>query len=129
MSSASPPPSDEFKAGLDQLQTLVKRTRGLVEQQQQLEAQKHENEMVAEELAGVADGDAVYKLAARVLVKQDVADAKATVAARIKLIVSEAAKTETAIKKAMGEQDELRAKLSALQRAQQQQQLQQRGAE
>lgn len=127
MSSSAAPssaagPSDEFKRQLDALQALVKRTRDLVATQQQLESQAHENSMVEEELNNVAEGPSacVYKLSARVLVRQDLADAKATVKSRLALIAKGAKDTEAAIKKAMAEQDEMRAKLQALQRAQQQ---------
>jgi prefoldin beta subunit len=124
MSSSTAPAaaSVEFKAQLDALQALVKRTRDLVSKQQQLEAQAHENSMVEEELNNVAEGPSacVYKLSARVLVRQDLADAKATVKSRLELIAKGAKDTEAAIKRAMAEQDEMRAKLQALQRAQQQ---------
>ena len=100
----------------------MRRTRELVATQQQLESQAHENSMVEEELNNVAEGPSacVYKLSARVLVRQDLADAKATVKSRLALIAKGAKDTEAAIKKAMAEQDEMRAKLQALQRAQQQ---------
>ena len=112
MSSSAAPssaagPSDEFKRQLDALQALVKRTRELVATQQQLESQAHENSMVEEELNNVAEGPSacVYKLSARVLVRQDLADAKATVKSRLALIAKGAKDTEAAIKKAMAEQD------------------------
>ena len=56
-------------------------------------------------------------------VKSDlkVTDAKATVKSRLELVAKGARDTEAAIKRAMAEQDELRAKLQVLQRAQQQQ--------
>jgi chaperonin cofactor prefoldin len=122
-SSAAAGPSEEFKRQLDLLQALVKRTRDLVATQQQFEAQAHENSMVQEELDNVAEGPTacVYKLSARVLVRQDLTDAKATVKSRLELIAKGARDTEAAIKRAMAEQDELRAKLQVLQRAQQQQ--------
>ena len=111
-------PSEEFKKQLDALQALVKRTRDLVATQQQFEAQAHENSMVEEELNNVAEGPTacVYKLSARVLVRQDLADAKATVKSRLELIAKGAKDTEAAIKRAMAEQDDMRAKLQALQR-------------
>ena len=122
-SSAAAGPSEEFKRQLDLLQALVKRTRDLVATQQQFEAQAHENSMVQEERDNVAEGPTacVYKLSARVLVRQDLTDAKATVKSRLELIAKGARDTEAAIKRAMAEQDELRAKLQVLQRAQQQQ--------
>ena len=124
MSSSTAPAaaSAEFKAQLDALQALVKRTRDLVSKQQQLEAQAHENSMVEEELNNVAEGPSacVYKLSARVLVRQDLAEAKAMVKSRLELIAKGSKDTEAAIKRAMAEQDEMRAKLQALQRAQQQ---------
>ena len=124
MSASGAPagPSEEFKRQLDALQALVKRTRDLVATQQQFEAQAHENSMVEGELNNVAEGPTacVYKLSARVLVRQDLADAKATVKSRLELIAKGARETEAAIKRAMAEQDDMRAKLQQMQRAQQQ---------
>ena len=124
MSASGAPagPSEEFKRQLDALQALVKRTRDLVATQQQFEARAHENSMVEEELNNVAEGPTacVYKLSARVLVRQDLADAKATVKSRLELIAKGARETEAAIKRAMAEQDDMRAKLQQMQRAQQQ---------
>ena len=92
-------PSEEFKRQLDALQALVKRTRDLVATQQQFEAQAHENGMVEEELNNVAEGPTacVYKLSARVLVRQDLADAKATVKSRLELIAKGAVRRKLRI--------------------------------
>lgn len=53
----------------------------------QLETQYTENNMVKEELA--SEPSAVYKLSGRVLVKQDVGDARSTVARRLEYIQAE----------------------------------------
>lgn len=55
--------------------------------QQALETQRTENNMVQNELA--ADPGAVYKLSGRVLVKQDLGEARTTVARRLEFIQAE----------------------------------------
>ena len=59
----------------------------LIASQQALETQLVENEGVKEELA--ADPGAVYKLSGRVLVKQDLGEARSTVARRLDFIKAE----------------------------------------
>ena len=114
--AATPGVSPEFQTQFEALQRLVLETRTLVGRQQQFESQLHENSMVREELEAVREGEAVYKLHGKVLVRQELAEARATVESRLKLITAEVAKTERAIKDAMGKQDSLRAALQGLSR-------------
>jgi chaperonin cofactor prefoldin len=106
---------------LDELQKLVLETRKLVSRQQQFESQLHECTMVKEELDAVKSEESVYKLHGKVLVRQELSDAKATIASRLKLIQGEVKKSEQSIKESMAKQDAVREKLQTLSRAQQQQ--------
>ena len=121
----------EITATLDELQKLVLDTRKLVSRQQQFESQLHECTMVKEELDAVKNDDSVYKLHGKVLVRQELSDAKATITSRLKLIQGEVKKTEHNIKEAMAKQDTVRERLQLLSKAQQmqmQQKLQQQEA-
>jgi chaperonin cofactor prefoldin len=113
--------SPEITAILDELQKLVLETRKLVSRQQQFESQLHECTMVKEELDAVKSEESVYKLHGKVLVRQELSDAKATIASRLKLIQGEVKKSEQSIKESMAKQDAVREKLQTLSRAQQQQ--------
>jgi chaperonin cofactor prefoldin len=113
--------SPEITATLDELQKLVLETRKLVSRQQQFESQLHECTMVKEELDAVKSEESVYKLHGKVLVRQELSDAKATIASRLKLIQGEVKKSEQSIKESMAKQDAVREKLQTLSRAQQQQ--------
>ena len=104
----------EFDEGVAKLKSLVEETRALVQRNQQLTSQSHENAMVKEELDALGAGEGVFKLHGKVLVRQDVAEAQSTVASRLKLIGGEITKTERAIKDAMARQDELRGKLQVM---------------
>ena len=113
--------SPEITATLDELQKLVLETRKLVSRQQQFESQLHECTMVKEELDAVKSEESVYKLHGKDLVRQELSDAKATIASRLKLIQGEVKKSEQSIKESMAKQDAVREKLQTLSRAQQQQ--------
>jgi len=113
--------SPEITATLDELQKLVLETRKLVSRQQQFESQLHECTMVKEELDAVKSEESVYKLHGKVLVRQELSDAKATITSRLKLIQGEVKKSEQSIKESMAKQDAVREKLQTLSRAQQQQ--------
>ena len=89
--------SPEITATLDELQKLVLETRKLVSRQQQFESQLHECTMVKEELDAVKSEESVYKLHGKVLVRQELSDAKATIASRLKLIQGEVKKSEQSI--------------------------------
>ena len=111
----------EITAALDELQKLVLDTRKLVSRQQQFESQLHECTMVKEELDAVKSDESVYKLHGKVLVRQKLSDAKATIASRLKLIQGEVKKSEQSIKESMAKQDTVRDRLQTLSKAQQQQ--------
>jgi len=111
----------EITATLDELQKLVLDTRKLVSRQQQFESQRHECTMVKEELDAVKSDESVYKLHGKVLVRQELSDAKATITSRLKLIQGEVKKTEQNIKEAMAKQDTVRERLQSLSKAQQMQ--------
>lgn len=50
--------------------------------------------MVKEALDGLKEGEPVYKMHGRVLIRQDTAEARSTINARLKLIQGELTKTE-----------------------------------
>ena len=61
----------------------------VVSSRQQLETQKKESEIVKEELDYLEDGTNVYKLVGPALIKQELAEAKATVLKRLEYIGGE----------------------------------------
>lgn len=77
----------EYTDMVEQMRELQAVLTKHIQAQQQLETQQTENNMVKEELA--TDPSAVYKLAGRVLVKQDLGDAQTTVSRRLEYITTE----------------------------------------
>ncbi len=88
--------------------------------------QAHENEMVLAELERLEDGDGegdgeegggdlVFKLMGPALVRQDRAEAVATISKRLGFIKGELARLEEGAKGLEGRMDEARGKLAALQ--------------
>ncbi|KAI0033864.1 Prefoldin [Vararia minispora EC-137] len=65
-----------------------------VESRQRLDAQLSENELVKKEFAVLTPNNTVYKLIGPVLVRQDPADARATVDKRLEFIRSEIKRVE-----------------------------------
>ena len=72
---------------VDEMRDLQAQQSKQIAAQQALETQLTENNMVQNELA--ADPGTVYKLSGRVLVKQDLGDARSTVARRLEFIQAE----------------------------------------
>lgn len=62
---------------------------GHVQKQTQFMAQHNENMLVKQELDKLKDGEHVYKLLGKVLVRQDPMEAKSTVAGRLEFIGKE----------------------------------------
>jgi chaperonin cofactor prefoldin len=91
MASSSSPPAfpPAYQAKLDELQRHNASLRELVARHQRFEAQHTENVMVREELERLRADEPVFKLHGKVLVRQEPADAKATVKQRITMIESE----------------------------------------
>jgi chaperonin cofactor prefoldin len=78
-----------YQAKLDQLKQANAKLRDLVGKQQQFDAQHTENSMVKAELEALKEEEPVFKLYGKVLVKQDTAEAKATISQRIGRIEGE----------------------------------------
>jgi prefoldin beta subunit len=81
------PPAYQEK--LEALQSHNATLRELVSRQQQFEAQHTENAMVKSELDALRADEPVLKMHGKVLVRQDLQEAKTTVGQRIKMIEGE----------------------------------------
>lgn len=88
-SSAAPPLPPAHQEKLDTLQRHNAELRALVAKHSTFEAQHTENSMVRAELDNLRADEPVFKLYGKMLVKQDPAEARATVSQRIKMIESE----------------------------------------
>ncbi|XP_041847031.1 prefoldin subunit 6 [Melanotaenia boesemani] len=82
---------------------------------QKLETQRTENNIVKEELDLLDSSNTVYKLIGPVLVKQDLDEAKSTVAKRLEYISGEIQRYETLLKDMEKKSDEHREVLTSLQ--------------
>ena len=91
-----------------------------VETRHQLESQKTENELVAQELAHLEDSAGVFKLIGPVLVSQDVGDAKTIVAKRLDFIHTEIKKVDGIIADFEKKEDDARNNITELQKQMQQ---------
>jgi len=78
--------SPEAQARFEAFQDAQTRMRELVRSQEQLTSSKTECEMVSGELGALQADDPVYKLMGKLLVRQDLADAKTNVAQRLQMI-------------------------------------------
>ncbi|XP_073242976.1 prefoldin subunit 6-like [Porites lutea] len=110
----------QMQTELEKFKSVQKDIQKLVSARQQLEAQLNENKVVKEELDVIeADGN-VYKLIGPVLVKQDLEEAKQTVAKRIEYITAEIKRNDTGIKEAEKKRSGCQEILSKLQQQYQQ---------
>ncbi|CAH3019186.1 unnamed protein product [Porites evermanni] len=110
----------QMQTELEKFKSVQKDIQKLVSARQQLEAQLNENKVVKEELDVIeADGN-VYKLIGPVLVKQDLEEAKQTVAKRIEYITAEIKRNDTGIKEAEKKRGGCQEILSKLQQQYQQ---------
>jgi len=88
----------QMQTELEKFKGIQKDLQKFITARQQLDAQLNENKVVQEELDVIeADGN-VYKLIGPVLVKQDLEEAKQTVAKRIEYITAEIKRNDTSIK-------------------------------
>ncbi|KAH8773712.1 Prefoldin [Diaporthe sp. PMI_573] len=83
--------SEEFTKLQTELQTVVS-------SRQKLEAQKQENSGVKSEFGKLKDGEAIYKLVGPALLKQEKAEAEATVDGRLEFINKDITRQEDKIK-------------------------------
>jgi len=87
----------EFQKSLEELQKGQKEIQKCLELRQKLETQLTENQVVKEELDFLEPESNIFKLTGPVLVKQDLTEAKETVAKRIQYISAEIKRQENAI--------------------------------
>ncbi|XP_065829514.1 prefoldin subunit 6-like [Oscarella lobularis] len=88
----------ELQEQLDKFKKIQRELQKVVSSRQQLETQKKESEIVKEELDYLEDGTNVYKLVGPALIKQELAEAKATVLKRLEYIGGEIERVEKTIK-------------------------------
>lgn len=133
---AANPELIKFEEEVKKLRTMQKQIQELAKQREVLGTQKNENELVRRELDVIAaqpegEKDQVFKLVGPVMIKQDLADARDTIAKRLEYIGKEIDSRQEQIKdlqqKAMQQQaiiQAMQAKLMAPPQQQQQQQQQ-----
>ncbi|XP_065126141.1 prefoldin subunit 6 [Paramisgurnus dabryanus] len=105
----------KLQAELEKYQQLQKDVSKSMSARQKLEAQLTENNIVKEELGFLDTQNTVYKLIGPVLVKQDLDEAKATVAKRLEYINGEIQRYETLLKDMEKKSEQHREVLSSLQ--------------
>ncbi|KAI1198908.1 prefoldin subunit [Nemania serpens] len=83
--------SEDYQKLQQELQTAV-------DARQKIEAQRQENTGVQKEFDRLKDGEAIYKLAGPILLKQDKVEAESTVKGRLEFIGKELERSENHIK-------------------------------
>ncbi|XP_031574472.1 prefoldin subunit 6-like [Actinia tenebrosa] len=110
----------QIQSELEKFKGVQKDLQKSVSTRQQLDAQLTENNVVKEELEKIESSGEVYKLIGPVLVKQDLEEAKQTVAKRIEYISGEIKRQDTTIKETEKRQSSSRESLNKLQQDYQQ---------
>jgi prefoldin beta subunit len=87
--SAKPVPSLALQALYDDFAVQQEKMRSLVKKQEQLTSSKTETDMVNSELEGLKPEEPLYKLMGKMLVRQEVGEARANVSQRVNLIERE----------------------------------------
>ncbi|XP_036404847.1 prefoldin subunit 6 [Megalops cyprinoides] len=105
----------KLQSELEKYQQMQKDVSKSMSARQKLEAQLTENNIVKEELDLLDGQNTVYKLIGPVLVKQDLDEAKATVAKRLEYINGEIQRYETLLKEMERKSDQHREVLASLQ--------------
>nr|ABM55618.1 prefoldin subunit 6-like protein [Maconellicoccus hirsutus] len=108
---------------IDVLKKYEKEYKTLQQQRQQLDGQLNENEVVKTELDFVKENEEVYKMIGKVLIKQDLTEAKQNVAKRIDYIKGEIKRIDNASAVTEMKLEDCRTKLTKLQQELQQLQL------
>lgn len=93
----------KFEEEVKKLRTIQKQIQELVKQREVLGTQKNENELVRRELDVIEaqpeeEKDQVFKLVGPVMIKQDLADARDTIAKRLEYINKEIESRQAQIK-------------------------------
>ncbi|KAL7863188.1 hypothetical protein SRHO_G00121720 [Serrasalmus rhombeus] len=105
----------KLQSELEKYQQIQKDVSKSMSARQKLEAQLTENNIVKEELDLLDSQNTVYKLIGPVLVKQDLDEAKATVAKRLEYITGEIQRYETLLKEMERKSEQHREVLASLQ--------------
>ncbi|KAJ8281888.1 hypothetical protein COCON_G00044070 [Conger conger] len=105
----------KLQAELEKYQQMQKDVSKSMSARHKLETQLTENTIVKDELDLLDSENTVYKLIGPVLVKQDLDEAKATVAKRLEYINGEIQRYETLLKEMERKLDQHREVLSSLQ--------------
>ncbi|KAJ8255043.1 hypothetical protein GJAV_G00200310 [Gymnothorax javanicus] len=105
----------KLQGELEKYQQMQKDVSKSMSARHKLETQLTENNIVKEELDLLDSQNTVYKLIGPVLVKQDLDEAKATVAKRLEYINGEIQRYETLLKETERKMDQHREVLSSLQ--------------
>ncbi|XP_012722248.1 prefoldin subunit 6 [Fundulus heteroclitus] len=106
----------KLKAEVEKYGFMQKDVSKSVSARQKLETQMAENNIVKEELDLLDSSNLVFKLIGPVLVKQDLEEAKATVAKRLEYINGEIQRYETLLKDLEKKSEQQREVLATLQR-------------
>ncbi|XP_063794325.1 prefoldin subunit 6 isoform X2 [Pseudophryne corroboree] len=106
---------EKLQAEVTKYQQVQKDISNSMSARQKLEAQLTENNIVKEELALLDVSNTVYKLIGPVLVKQDLDEAKSTVAKRLQYINGEIKRYETLLKDMEQLSEQQRTSLTKLQ--------------
>jgi len=109
-----------FQSEVEKYRELQKDAQKAVRTRQQLEAQLTENNIVRDELDHLEPTANVYKLIGPALVKQDLVEAKQTVAKRIEYITNEIKRQEALLKDIEKKQETQRDSIGKLQQQVQQ---------
>ncbi|CAL8306331.1 unnamed protein product [Arctogadus glacialis] len=105
----------KLQSELEKYKQMQKDVSKSMSVRQKLEAQLTENNIVKEELDLMESSNTVYKLIGPVLVKQDLEEAKATVAKRLEYINGEIQRYEALLKEMEKKSEQHREVLSSLQ--------------
>lgn len=87
--AAKPVPSPALQAKYDDFAVQQEKMKSLVRKQEQLTSSKTETDMVNSELEGLKPEEPLYKLMGKMLVRQEVGEARANVSQRVNLIERE----------------------------------------
>lgn len=104
-----------YQKEIDEMKKIHKEFKLLQEQRQQLTVQLNENEVVKTELDHIKDNEEVFKMIGKVLIKQDLTEAKQNVIKRMDYIKNELKRIDNSIKVTDMKMEETRAKTIKLQ--------------
>lgn len=120
MATAANPELVKFEEEVKKLRTMQKQIQELIKQREVLGTQKNENELVRRELDVIeaqpeGEKDQVFKLVGPVMIKQDPADARETIAKRLEYISKEIDSRQAQIKDLQQKSAQQQAVIQAMQ--------------